>query len=140
MRIGPRERDPRVRRGLGRCDRCLAATRLARQPESGTVPTPGPAAGSRYPSRVWVWREQRERRDAEIRETLRAAYGKSSLRLDWSTLDETAATAHDEARLAPLPQLLELGAAPTPASPELDTASVDLAWPVLEIGDGRRRW
>jgi hypothetical protein len=97
----------------------------------------GPRRGTGIRGRVWAWRDQRDHRDAEIRETLRAAYGKSSLRLGWSKLDETAATAHDESRLSPIPQLLEIGAARATTPPILQTEAMDDSWDddVIDLTD-----
>jgi hypothetical protein len=106
-------------------------------PNRGRFRPQGPRRGKGIQGRVWAWRDQRDHRDAEIRETLRAAYGKSSLRLSWSKLDETAATAHDESRLSPIPQLLEIGAPPMTTPPTLETEVVDIPWDddVIDLTD-----
>ena len=104
-------------------------------PNRGRFRPQGPRKGRGVRGRARAWRAQRDHRDAEVRETLRAAYGKSSLRLTWSNIDETAATAHDEARLSPVPQLLELGAADEHALPTLETETIDIAWESAENPD-----
>jgi hypothetical protein len=97
-------------------------------PNRGRFRPQGPRRARGIRGRISAWRNNRDASDADIRETLRAVYGKSSLRLGWSTFDETSATAHDEARLTPVPQLLEMGAEPIAVPPTLETAAIDVLW------------
>lgn len=90
-------------------------------PNRGRFRPQGPERGRGLVGRWRTYRRSREDADAQIRETLRTAYGKSSLRLRWSKLDETTATAHDESRLEPVPRLLELGAVAVKRRPLLAT-------------------
>jgi hypothetical protein len=97
-------------------------------PNRGRFRAEGPLRSRGVRGRIVAWGAQRDRRDAEVREALRATYGRSSLRLTWSNLDETTATAYDEAHLSAVPRLLELGAASSVDEPTLRTAALEQSW------------
>jgi hypothetical protein len=97
-------------------------------PNRGRFRAEGPLRSRGIRGRIVAWRVERDHHDAEVREALRATYGRSSLRLSWSNLDETTATAYDEAHLSPVPRLLELGAESSVDEPTLRTDALEQTW------------
>lgn len=76
-------------------------------PNRGTFRPQGPRRGRGLIGRWRATWHAREVSNTEVRETLRTAYGRSSLRLRWSPMEETTTTAYDEARLPEIPRILD---------------------------------
>ena len=95
-------------------------------PNRGGFKPQGPRRGRGLAGRWQAFRQSRELSEIDVRETLRTAYGRSSLRIMWSRLDETTATAFDEARLPEVPRLVESGTVVLHRPPALDDDTVDV--------------